>query len=167
MDYTLQTPIKVRKNGEDALIETLAIPTVITVSMMREAQRNAPMSQFLAFAIDAAAHWAGLDLFAASKLESPDAIAYVNAVTDAGLLSDGTSALPNGEMYTSTLAPPVIRPVRAVTSKITADFNRPIELACQVLEAVGMDKKALNALDVRELLPRVPDIVGALINPKI
>ena len=85
--YTLKTPIKTRKNGADVLIETLAIPEVITVGMMRAAQREAPMTQPLLFAICAAEQWSKLDAFAAAKLTTMDARGYAEACEDAGVLN--------------------------------------------------------------------------------
>ena len=168
MTYTLNAPIKSRKDNADHLITTLDVPAKITVGMMRAAQKNAPITQSLLFALDATAAWAGLDLHSAAKLETHDALGYIAAINNAGLLvSDNSTPLPDGSYYTSTMRPPEFKPVRAITSKITAEFNRPIEVACQILEAAGMDAKSLNELDVRELLPHVEGLVGAFINPKI
>jgi hypothetical protein len=157
--YTLKTPIKARKGGEDTLIETLDIPEKITVGMMRAAQREAPTSQPLLFAICAAEQWSGLTPFAAAKLTFPDARAYTDACSDAGLLND--------ESYESSFEVPEIKPVKTAIAKITAGVDRPIEMAAQILEASGIARVKLDALDVREILPHLQTIIEAMIDPKM
>lgn len=152
MFYTLKTPFKSRKNGEDIQIVELAMPDVITVGMMRKvASGNALLA-----AHSLAEVCAGLSVIDGSKLESPDAIEYSNLMAD---------KLTAHELAGFEIPP--IKPVRALVAKITADINnQQIEFAAQVLQHSGMKREVIDAMEIGAFLPAVPTIVGAFIGPK-
>ena len=152
MIYTLKTPFKSRRNGADVLIEQLEVPEVITVGMMRKVSQ----ATHLLAAHTMTEACAKLSVLDASKVQTPDAIAYSNLLTD--------KLAPHDEVGFEM---PEIKPIRALIAKLTADIQaQPIEFAAQVLEHSGMKREDINALEIGAFLPAVEGIVEVFTGPK-
>lgn len=152
MFYKLITPFKSRQNGQDVTISELEVPEVVTVAMMRKVDQSSAL--MAAHTLTEAC--AKLSMIDGSKLESPDAIGYSNLLTD---------KLTPDELIGFEL--PLIRPVKSVIAKLTADINtQSIEFAAQVLEHSGMKREDIDAMPIGQFLPAVNLVKGAFIGPK-
>lgn len=152
--HTLLSPIKARRNNADHTITELDIPEVVTVGMMRKVE---PSTNELLQALNLTAVLAGLDPISASKLETQDAIAYVETITTLGLITANDVA---------GFDVPVIKPLRAALQKVTASISNSLEFSAQVLEAAGMKRSEIDAMDFRDFAPAIPKITEAFISPK-
>jgi hypothetical protein len=150
----LQTPIKYRVNGGDAYLDELKTPEVITVKMMRSVSDL--QNQFKA-PIEICAAVAELTSMQKSNLELPDAIQYVTELSELGLLTANEN---------STFEIPVIKPVLATINRVTADAKAAYDFCAQVLIASGASEAKINAMDVRDFMPHMPDIVAVFTTGK-
>jgi hypothetical protein len=151
MFYLLQTPFKSRRDGADVMVTELPIPTVITVGMMR---KITPKTSLL-FAHDLTELCAGLSPFDGSKLTTPDALAYVTMLEP--LLE--SAAEPGFEL-------PEIKVFKALLQKVSVNPDRPTEFAAQVLQASGMKREDIDAMDYRSFAPAVPLVLELFPGPK-
>lgn len=154
MSYKLQTPIKYRLNNEDAYLDELHIPDIVTVKMMRAVT---DLSKSFKAPIEITAAVAGLTGAQKNKLELPDALGYVAAINDVGLLE------PN---EASDFELPEIKPVLATINRVTADTAAVYDFCVQVLVASGANEAKINAMDVRDFTPNMPDIMSVFTTGK-
>lgn len=154
MSYKLLSPIKYRKDGQDAFLTELELPSVVTVKMMRQVK---DVKKTLSVPIDIAAAAANLTPLQKSGLELPDALAYVTMLNDAGLLD------ANEE---SAIKIPQVKPVMSLINRITADTNAVYDFAAQVLILSGANEAEINAMDARDLMAVLPDILNVFTTGK-
>jgi len=149
--YKLKTPFTSRRDNAPYEFTELQVPDVITVGMFRKVSQG----KVLVSLHQLTEVCAGLSPFDGVKLESPDAVAYGALV--------GDLLIPN---EANTFVAPVIRPLKALVARITVDPDQPVEFAAQVLQHSGVSSSELNAMDVRDFLPHVAEIIGIFVDPK-
>ena len=151
MFYLLQTPIKTRRNNQDETLAELPLPEQVTVGMMRKMTAKTS----LLFAHELTELCAALGPFEASKLTTPDALAYVSTLE---------------ELLEPALEPgfdvPEIKVFKALLQKVTVNPDRPVEFVAQVLQASGMKRDEIDALDYRAFAPVVPLVLEMFPGPK-
>ena len=86
------------------------------------------------------------------RSEIPDALGYMNLLTENGLLDD-TLAEPF-DFDVST-----IKPGLALVKKVTCSISKELEFCCQILELSGCDKAKLSAADSRSFRSIMPSII--------
>ena len=151
MTYTLQTPYKSRRDGQDVDVTELEIPEVVTVKMLRKVPPGNTMTKAHAL-VEACT---GMSAFDAAKLTTPDALGYSEAL--------GDRLIPHDE---PSFKVPDIKPVKTLIQKITVDVDHPVEFAAQVLQAQGMPRAEIDEMDVRGFIPVIDLIMGAFVGPK-
>ena len=151
MTYLLQTPYKSRRNGKDLEVTELDLPEVVTVKMLRAVAPGNTMAKAHAL-VEACT---GMSPFDANSLTTPDALGYTAALAD--LL------VPHAE---ASFVVPVIKPVKTLIQKITVDVDHPVEFAAQVLQAQGMPRADIDAMDVRGFIPAIELVMAAFVGPK-
>lgn len=149
--YTLKVPFVTRQAGADVEYTELPIPEVITVGMMRKIKSSTSML----FAHELTEICAGLGVFEANKLATPDALAYTVAVAE--LLE------PRDE---PAFVIPKISAFKPLLMKVTVDADRRIEFVAQVLSHSGMKTDVINAMDYRDFAPAVPLVLEMFPGPK-
>lgn len=149
--YTLKHPFTARIKGADVEYTELPIPEVITVAMMRKVA--APGS--LLFAHELTEVCAELGPFEAAKLQTPDALGYIEAVED--LLKGKNEA---------GFTIPEIKPFKALLQKITVEPRRSVEFVAQALQHSGMKRSDIDAMDYRDFVPAVTLVLEKFPGPK-
>ena len=149
--YTLKTPFDSRVDGQTIKVTELLVPELITVGMMRKVQQGS----VLGAAHDLTNACAGLNVFDASKVTTPDALGYVEDLSD--LLQP---------FEVASFEVPEIKPIQALVKKITVDATQPIEFCAQVLQHHGFKKTEIDAMDLRGFMPAIEEIMRSFFDPK-
>ncbi|HYW57676.1 MAG TPA: hypothetical protein VE934_11990 [Polaromonas sp.] len=149
--YTLKHPFTARIKGQDEPFTTLPLPEVVTVGLMRKVQASGS----LLFAHELTEACAGLGPFEAAKLQTPDAVGYIEAIE--ALL------LPNEQ---AGFELPEIKVFKALLKKITVEPNRPTEFVAQVLQHSGMPRAEIDAMDYRDFAPVIETVLEMFPGPK-
>jgi hypothetical protein len=101
--------------------------------------------------IEITAACAGLTVLQKGKLELPDALAYVGLITTNDLLTSNENA---------NIDIPAIKPVLATINRITANPTAVYDFCAQILVLSGANEAKINAMDVRDFMPLMPEIVS-------
>lgn len=149
--YTLKKPFTARIKGADVEFTELKVPEIITVAMMRKVA--APGSLLFAHGITEVC--AELGPFEAAKLETQDALGYLETLED---------LLKGNDEPGFTI--PEIKPFKALLQKITVEPTRSIEFVAQVLQHSGMKRSDIDAMDYRDFEPAVSPVLEMFPGPK-
>lgn len=148
--YTLNTPLTAIVDGQAVSITELEVPEKLTVGQLRKGVKASQSSNAMLFALEMAATIAGLAKAPAAQLTMPDAIGYLDVASH---LLDGSAPVD--------VNVGMIRPVRALISKVTASAqDNPIEWGAQVLQhGLAWSAERVNDLPAGDMLALLPELL--------